>query len=173
MGDTTLTNDEAAFAKELNKGLQSTKGGRVLSEVYYENRNVAYQLGGKKADPDNGKGLDCSGFSITALQRMGWDISFENSASTGNNKGGLEYALRAAGAAVIDDLGALKPGDTVTAASNEKEMGHVMMFVGYDKNGDMIFSDSSGSRGVSTSKYTKDQIKKRGYVAFSTHDGPK
>ena len=173
MGDTTLTSDEAAFAKELNKGLQSTKGGRVLSEVYYENRNVAYQLGGKKADPDNGKGLDCSGFSITALQRMGWDISFENSASAGNNKGGLEYALRAAGAAVIDDLGALKPGDTVTAASNEKEMGHVMMFVGYDKNGDMIFSDSSGSRGVSTSKYTKDQIKKRGYVAFSTHDGPK
>ena len=173
MGDTTLTNDEAAFAKELNKGLQSTKGGKVLAEVYYDNRNVAYHLGNKKADPDNGKGLDCSGYVITYLQKMGYDISFNNSASTGNQKGGLEYALREKGVKEVGDLDALKPGDVVTAGWQGKTMGHTMVFVGYAENGDMIFNDSSGSRGVSTSRYTKEQIMNREYKAFSTHNGPK
>lgn len=173
MGDTTLSDDEAAFARKLNKGLQSTKGGRVLTEVYNENKNVAYHLGNKKADPDNGKGLDCSGYVITYLQRMGYDISFNNSASTGNQKGGLEYALREKGIKEVTDLGALKPGDVVTAGWKGKEMGHTMVFVGYADNGDMIFNDSSGSRGVSTSRYTKEQIMNREYKAFSTHDGPK
>lgn len=173
MGDTTLTDDEAAFARKLNKGLQSTKGGRVLTEVYNENKNVAYHLGNKKADPDNGKGLDCSGYVITYLQRMGYDISFNNSASTGDKKGGLEYALKAAGVQPVNDLSALKPGDVVTAGWQGKTMGHTMVFVGYAENGDMIFNDSSGSRGVSTSRYTKEQIMNREYKAFSTHDGPK
>lgn len=173
MGDTTLTNDEAAFARKLNKSLQSTKGGRVLTEVYNENKNVAYHLGNKKADPDNGKGLDCSGYVITYLQRMGYDISFNNSASTGNQKGGLEYALRKKGVKEVTDLSALKPGDVVTAGWQGKTMGHTMVFVGYAENGDMIFNDSSSSRGVSTSRYTKEQIMNREYKAFSTHNGPK
>lgn len=176
MGDTTLNDNEAAFARKLNKGLQSTKGGQIISQVYEENKNVAYHLGNKHADPDNGKGLDCSGYVITYLQRMGYtDISFNNSASTGNQKGGLEYALREKGVKEVTDLGALKPGDVVTAGWKGKEMGHTMVFVGYadDGSGDMIFTDSSGSRGVSTSRYKQEAIKNREYKAFSTHDGPK
>lgn len=173
IGDQKLEDKEIELSRKLEKGLRSTEAGRAVIDVYKTYMHTAYQLGGKEHSKGT-EGLDCSGYVIAYLNSRGAEIGEGNTATTGWESGGLAKALLDKGFRQMEGFGGLKPGDVVVSKDTHHSgvMGHTMIFVGYDDAGAMIFTDSSGSRGVSTSKYTKEMLELDGYKAFDCQTIP-
>lgn len=173
IGDQKWEDKELELARTLEKGLRKTEAGRAVIDIFNAKKNIAYQLGGKEHSKGT-EGLDCSGYVIAYLNSRGAGIGEGNTATTGWADGGLAKALLDKGFKQKEGFGDLKPGDVVVSKDTHHTgvMGHTMIFVGYDDKGGMIFTDSSGSRGVSTSRYTKEMLELDGYKAFDCQTIP-
>lgn len=144
-----ITDSEMQKAKRLQETLDNTKGGKELQQFVDELSNKQYGYGkkGRDGEIETKSALDCSGAAGAWAERMGYDIN-ENTASA--KTGSLVKQLVSQGATDVGknyDTG-LKPGDILNKTSTKSgNTGHVVIFLGYDGDRNMIIAESSGRTG--------------------------
>lgn len=169
-----ITDAEIAKAKEIQAKLDATKGGKELQKFVEDLSEKTYWLGrkGKDGDISNTPGLDCSGAAGAWAEQMGYDI---DEGTAGAKNGGLVKQLMKQGATQQDDWSKLKPGDILNKESQkEGNSGHVVIFLGYDGDGNMLIAESAGRTGEGNDQsaggrirtVTKKGMKDAGYLAY-------
>lgn len=178
-----ITDAEIAKAKKLDAELSKAKGGEQLKQFVEELSDKQYWLGHKGKDGviSGTEGLDCSGAAGAWAERMGYNI---NEGTAGAKNGGLVKQLVEQGAVDVGqnyDTG-LKAGDILNKTSTkEGNTGHVVIFLGYDKAGNMLIAESAGRTGEGNDQSAGGRVrtvsiagmKKAGYTAVKIMDNAK
>ncbi len=173
-----ITADEKTEAKRIQSELDKLPYGNLLQEFVADLSEKQYWYGHKAKNGDLSSviGLDCSAAMSAWVTQVGYTIDQKDA---GAKSGGLVRQLVAQGAENVGqnyDTG-LVPGDILNKSSTkEGNTGHVVMFLGYDNNGNMLVAESSGrtnedkatdewiSSGGRVRKVSIQKMKNEGYI---------
>lgn len=181
-----ITETEKAEAQRIQGELDKLPYGNLLQEFVSDLSEKQYWYGHKAKNGDLGsvEGLDCSAAMSAWATQVGYTIDQRDA---GAKSGGLVRQLVAQGA---EDVGknydtGLVPGDILNKSSTKKgNSGHVVMFLGYDNNGNMLIAESSGktnedkatdewiSAGGRVKKVSIQKMKDDGYIGVKIMNNP-
>lgn len=181
-----ITESEKAEAQRIQGELDKLPYGNLLQEFVADLSEKQYWYGHKTKNGDLGsvEGLDCSAAVSAWTIQVGYTIDQKDA---GAKSGGLVRQLVAQGA---EDVGknydtGLVPGDILNKSSTkEGNSGHVVMFLGYDNNGNMLIAESSGktnedkatdewiSSGGRVKKVSIEKMKNDGYIGVKIMNNP-
>ena len=173
-----ITAEEKTEAKRIQSELDKLPYGNLLQEFVADLSEKQYWYGHKAKNGDLSSviGLDCSAAMSAWATQVGYTIDQRDA---GAKSGGLVRQLVAQGA---EDVGknydtGLVPGDILNKSSTkEGNSGHVVMFLGYDNNGNMLVAESSGrtnedkatdewiSSGGRVRRVSIEKMKNEGYI---------
>lgn len=181
-----ITESEKAEAQRIQGELDKLPYGNLLQEFVADLSEKQYWYGHKTKNGDLGsvEGLDCSAAVSAWTIQVGYTIDQRDA---GAKSGGLVRQLVAQGA---EDVGknydtGLVPGDILNKSSTkEGNSGHVVIFLGYDNNGNMLIAESSGktnedkatdewiSSGGRVKKISIQKMKDDGYIGVKIMNNP-
>ena len=181
-----ITKNEKAEAQRIQDELDKLPYGNLLQEFVADLSEKQYWYGRKTKNGDLSSviGLDCSAAMSAWAIQVGYTIDQKDA---GAKSGGLVRQLVAQGAENVGqnyDKG-LVPGDILNKSSTkEGNSGHVVMFLGYDNNGNMLVAESSGrtnedketdewiSSGGRVRKVSIEKMKNEGYIGVKIMNNP-
>jgi len=181
-----ISESEKAEAQRIQGELDKLPYGNLLQEFVADLSEKQYWYGHKTKNGDLGsvEGLDCSAAMSAWATQVGYTIDQRDASA---KSGGLVRQLVAQGA---EDVGknydtGLVPGDILNKSSTkEGNSGHVVMFLGYDNNGNMLVAESSGktgedkatdewiSSGGRVRKVSIQKMKDEGYIGVKIMNNP-
>jgi hypothetical protein len=181
-----ITAEEKTEAKRIQSELDKLPYGNLLQEFVADLSEKQYWYGHKAKNGDLSSviGLDCSAAMSAWATQVGYTIDQRDA---GAKSGGLVRQLVAQGA---EDVGknydtGLVPGDILNKSSTkEGNSGHVVMFLGYDNNGNMLVAESSGrtnedkatdewiSSGGRVRRVSIEKMKNEGYIGVKIMNNP-
>lgn len=181
-----ITENEKAEAQKIQGELDKLPYGNLLQEFVADLSEKQYWYGRKTKNGDLNSviGLDCSAAVSAWAIQVGYTIDQKDA---GAKSGGLVRQLVAQGA---EDVGqnydkGLVPGDILNKSSTkEGNSGHVVMFLGYDNDGNMLVAESSGrtnedketdewiSSGGRVRKVSIQKMKNEGYTGVKIMNNP-
>lgn len=181
-----ITENEKAEAQKIQGELDKLPYGNLLQEFVADLSEKQYWYGHKTKNGDLSSviGLDCSAAMSAWAIQVGYTIDQKDA---GAKSGGFVRQLVAQGAENVGqnyDKG-LVPGDILNKSSTkEGNSGHVVMFLGYDNNGNMLVAESSGrtnedketdewiSSGGRVRKVSIQKMKNEGYIGVKIMNNP-